>query len=279
VYTSQDKVYAEQLFKLFSAETGIEIRAVYDSEAVKTVGIANRLLAERRRPLCDVFWNNEELRTRQLAAEGVFDEGAGWTAFGYRSRRLVINTNLVSLDQAPRRFRDLTNAVWRGRFAFAYPLFGTTATHFMALRAQEVESDWTTWSRSLAANAPMIVDGNSVVVQQVARGEVAVGMTDFDDIAAGLHEGYSIAAVPIAPDALLIPNTVALVRGSANPDAGRRFMQWLTRPETLHRLVAMGAIEGVEPGRIDEPVLQPNWPVMLRDLEPATAELQGRFLR
>ena len=73
VYTSQDKVYAEELFKLFTGETGVEIRAVYDSEAVKTVGLANRLLAERSRPQCDVFWNNEELRTRQLAADGLFD--------------------------------------------------------------------------------------------------------------------------------------------------------------------------------------------------------------
>ena len=68
VYTSQDKVYAEPLFREFSASTGIEVRAVYDSEAVKTVGIANRLLAERGNPQCDVFWNNEEMRTRQLAA-------------------------------------------------------------------------------------------------------------------------------------------------------------------------------------------------------------------
>ncbi|HAV63599.1 MAG TPA: hypothetical protein DCY13_14690, partial [Verrucomicrobiales bacterium] len=74
VYTSQDKVFAEKLFEQFTAETGIEVRAVYDSEAVKTVGLTSRLIAERRRPQCDVFWNNEELRTRQLVNEGVLVE-------------------------------------------------------------------------------------------------------------------------------------------------------------------------------------------------------------
>lgn len=279
VYTSQDKVYSEALFKMFARETGIDVRAVYDAEAVKTVGIANRLLAEKSHPQCDVFWNNEELRTRQLAAAGVFDESTGWKAFGYRSRRLVINTNLISLTDAPKHFADLTNSVWRGRFAMAYPLFGTTGTHLMALRSRESEADWLAWCKALAANQPMIVDGNSVVVQQVGRAEVAVGMTDFDDIEAGKREGYPIAAVPILSDALLIPNTVGLVRGGPNPDGGRRFIKWLTKPETINRLVELKAIEGSDLTQVKQKTLSPNWPVMLKNLETATTELKQTFLR
>ena len=92
-YCAQDQVYAEKIFADFEKQTGIRVLAVYDSEAVKTVGLANRLLAEQRHPQCDVFWGNEEMRTRLLAAKGVFRETNGWAAFGYRSRRLVINTN------------------------------------------------------------------------------------------------------------------------------------------------------------------------------------------
>src|SRR6266404_3928710 len=83
-YCAQDQVYAEPIFHDFEAETGISVRPVYDNEAVKTVGLANRLLAERRHPQCDVFWGNEEMRTRQLAAQKVFRETNGWAAFGYR---------------------------------------------------------------------------------------------------------------------------------------------------------------------------------------------------
>ena len=39
VYTSQDQVYAEPILQLFERETGIRVRAVYDSEVVKTVGL------------------------------------------------------------------------------------------------------------------------------------------------------------------------------------------------------------------------------------------------
>ena len=133
-YCAQDQTYAGPVFREFQRQTGIKVRAVYDSEAVKTVGLANRLLAERRHPQCDVFWGNEELRTRQLAAAGVFRETNGWGAFGYRSRRIVINTNRLSLAAAPRSLLELTNEAWRGKVALAYPQFGTTATYFHALR-------------------------------------------------------------------------------------------------------------------------------------------------
>src|ERR1051326_9229542 len=46
VYASQDQAYAEPILQDFTKRTGIKVRAVYDSEAVKTVGLANRLLAE-----------------------------------------------------------------------------------------------------------------------------------------------------------------------------------------------------------------------------------------
>src|ERR1019366_6141027 len=134
VYCAQDQVFAEPLLAEFTRQTGIKARAVFDNEAVKTVGLANRLLAEKDHPQCDVFWGNEELRTRQLAAHGVFRATNGFVAFGFRSRRIVINTNKVSLAEAPRTLAELTNAVWRGKVALAYPMFGTTATHFLALR-------------------------------------------------------------------------------------------------------------------------------------------------
>src|ERR1051326_5123413 len=108
VYCAQDQVYAEPVFKTFEKQTGIKVRAVYDNEAVKTVGLANRLLAERSHPQCDVFWGNEEMRTRQLAAQGVFGSSNGWAAFGYRSRRIVINTNFVSERRSPNRPVDNT---------------------------------------------------------------------------------------------------------------------------------------------------------------------------
>jgi iron(III) transport system substrate-binding protein len=278
-YCAQDQVYAEPILREFNQQTGLKARAVYDSEAVKTVGLVNRLLAERQHPQCDVFWGNEELRTRQLAAQGVFRETNGWAAVGYRSRRIVLNTNRLSLAAAPRSLLELTNETWRGKVALAYPQFGTTATHFHALRQHWGHELWQAWCRGLAANKPLLLDGNSVVVRMVGRGEAWIGLTDSDDVAAGQAEGLPLAPLPINDETLLIPNTIAVVRGAPHPDAAQRLFEYLQRPEVVRRLVAADALEGDSAGGVATPTPKVDWNALLRDLEGTTALLNTIFLR
>jgi len=320
IYAAQDQVYAEPILREFEKETGIKVKAVYDSEAVKTVGLANRLLAERSHPQCDVFWGNEEMRTRQLAAQGVFRETNGWAAFGYRSRRIVINTNFVSVGRAelplgqdaqqrvptaPRSLLELTNEIWRGKVALAFPQFGTTATHFHALKQLWGEAAWLAWCRALAANKPFILDGNSVVVKQVARSEAWIGLTDSDDIFAGQREGLPIAALDgrarhsvradsqpdgdgahgvthpttdLMAETLLIPNTVAVIRNAPHPESAQQLFDYLQRREVAEKLVQANALESAA-AATETNTLKPNWGALLRDLETTTKQLNEIFLR
>jgi iron(III) transport system substrate-binding protein len=280
VYTSQDEVFAEPIFREFETQTGIRVRPVFDSEAVKTVGLANRLLTERNNPQCDVFWNNEEFRTRQLAARTIFRPTNGWTQLGYRTRRLVFNTNLLSAANAPRAFSDATNTLWRGKAALAYPLFGTTATHFLALRQLWGDEAWQKWCRALAANQPFLVDGNSVVVKQVARGEAWFGFTDSDDIAGAQREGFPVAAQPVTEETLFVPNTAGVIRNCPHPAAAQRLFEFLSDPNVSQKLVELRALEGatLDPARAATG-LKVDWDPLLRDLDAATEETKQIFLR
>ncbi len=280
VYTSQDEVFAEPIFQEFEKQTGIHVQPVYDSEAVKTVGLVNRLLTEQNNPQCDVFWNNEEFRTRQLAARDIFRPTNGWTHLGYRSRRIVVNTNLLSLANAPRTFSDATNTLWRGKVALAYPLFGTTATHFLALRQLWGDEAWQKWCRALTANQPFLVDGNSVVVKQVARGEAWFGFTDSDDIAGAQREGSPVAALPVTEETLLVPNTVGVIRNCPHPAAAQRLFEFLSDPKVSQKLVELRALEGatLDPARAATG-LKVDWDPLLRDLNNATEETRQIFLR
>lgn len=279
IYCAQDQTFAEPILTEFTRQTGIRARAVFDSEAVKTVGLANRLLSEQAHPQADVFWGNEELRTRQLAARGVFEESDGWTAFGHRSRRLIINTNRLSLTDAPRSLVALTNATWRRKIALAYPLFGTTAAHFLALRQAWTPPIWEAWCRALAENEPFLVDGNSVAARLVSRGEAWIGLTDSDDAAAELAAGAPIAVLPLEAVTLLIPNTVGLIRNAPHPEAARRLAAHLRSPEVLAKLVAGQALEGWTLVVDGTRTLKPDWPALLADLDAATARLKEIFLR
>jgi iron(III) transport system substrate-binding protein len=278
-YCAQDQVFAEPIFREFEKETHIRVRAVFDSEAVKTVGLANKLLAESSHPRCDVFWGNEEMRTRVMASYKAFRETNGWAAFGYRSRRMVINTNHVTLASTPRSLVELTNVAWRGRIALANPQFGTTAAHLHALRQSWGGARWETWCRALAANRPLLVDGNSVVVKLVGAGEAWVGLTDSDDIIAGRQEGLPIAGLPINAETLLIPNTVGVVRDAPNPEPAQRLFEYLQRPQVVEQLMAAGALEGASAAGVSAPTLKVNWNELLGDFESATVKLNEIFLR
>jgi iron(III) transport system substrate-binding protein len=278
-YCAQDQVYAERVFRDFEQQTGIKVRAVFDSEAVKTVGIANRLLAEKNHPQCDVFWGNEEMRTRQLAAAGVFRETNGVATFGYRSRRIVINTNQLPLANAPRSLSDLTNQAWRGKLALAYPQFGTTSTHFHALRQHWGEPAWDAWCRGIAANKPFLVDGNSVVVKLVGAGEAAIGLTDSDDVAVGQKQGFPIVELPMDAETLLIPNTAGVVRGAPHAESARTLFEFLRRESVVQTLVKASALEGTSAKAVSARTLVVDWEHLLRDLEKTTVTLNAIFLR
>jgi len=280
IYTSQDEVYAEPIFKDFEKETGIKVQAVIDSESVKTVGLVNRLIKETNLPQCDVFWNNEEFRTRQLAAHGVFRETNAWVELGYRTRRMFINTNLLSPDKAPRTFSEVTNEIWRGKVAISYPLFGTTSTHFIVWRQHWGDAAWQTWCRALVANQPKIVDGNSIAAKLVAGGEAWIGFADSDDIAAEQHDGKPLLALPVTDETLYLPNTVGVIRNAPHPAEAERLFEYLQQKSVSQKLVDVQALEGVslDPAR-PQPGVKVDWDGLLRDLDTATHEMEKIFLR
>jgi iron(III) transport system substrate-binding protein len=243
VYTSQDQIYAEPLLTEFTRQTGIKVLPVFDSESVKTAGLAHRLIAEKENPRADVFWSNEEMISHHLAELGALDSNA-WITAGYRTRRLVINTNFVSPQNAPKSLAELTNAKWAGKIALAYPIYGTTAAHFVGLRQAWGDERFRAWCKALAANKPFIVDGNSVVVRMVGAGEAWIGLSDSDDFAAGVRNGWPISSVPAGCDLLTIPSSVGIVRGAPHPAEAQAFFKFAQSEDAVKRLVADNALEG-----------------------------------
>lgn len=273
LYCAQDQVFAETILADFSRATGFVVKTVFDSEAVKTVGLANRLIAERDRPMCDIYWGNEELRTRQLLARGVLRSDA-WASFGHRTRVLVAR----SAADLPGSFTELTNSRWRGKISLAYPLFGSTCTHFLVLRHRWGVPAWKVWCQALAANRPFLEEGNSQVVRRLQRSEVKVGFTDSDDVQAAHREGADLAVALDGTETLRLPNTVALVSGRSERPEVRRLFDYLQSPEVRQKLITMGALDPEFEGT-GSVGLDPNWSEILASLNSAIAELQDIFRR
>ena len=259
VYTALDRMFSEPILKRFEQQTGIRVRAKYDTESTKTVGLVNAIRAERRRPRCDVFWNNEIVNTIRLKQEGLLapfrpraaeafpaefrDADGYWTGFAARARVLVVNTNLVPVERLPDSVFDLADPAWKGRVGLAKPLFGTTATHAACLYSVLGPERTSVFLRDLERNAVQVQAGNRAVALSVGAGALAFGLTDTDD--AMIERGLGSPVRIVFPDAgagqvgvLFIPNSVALVAGAPQPEYGRALIEYLLSPEVEATLAA-----------------------------------------
>ena len=259
VYCALDLDLAEPVFAVFEGETHIKVDIVADTEATKTTGLVNRLIAERDNPRADVFWNNEVVQTIRLQREGLLEayrspsaDGIGakwrdadnyWTGFAARGRVLIVNTGEHGETDLPDSVNDLTAARYRDSAALARPLFGTTLSHMVALAAADADA-MHRFIEGCITNQVHIESSNGAVARAVAEGRCRIGLTDTDDVRRQLDERKPVCMV--WPDqgenhdgALLIPNSVCLIRNARNPDLARQLIDFLLSPR-VEQMLAEG---------------------------------------
>jgi iron(III) transport system substrate-binding protein len=256
VYTALDQEFSQPIFAQFTSESGVAVRPKYDTESTKTVGLTNVIITESERPRCDLFWNNEILNTLRLERQGLLrsyktpaasnyptsarSPAGMWHGFAARARVLVVNTNRVPEDRRPKSIRDLADPQWYEECAIAKPLFGTTATHAACLFAAWGDDKAREFLLSVKRNA-RIMSGNKQVAQAVSSGSIAFGLTDTDDAIVEIERGMPVTIVypdqsEGQPGTLFIPNTLALIKGSPNPEAANKLLDYLLSSDVERRL-------------------------------------------
>lgn len=258
IYTSVDQPISEPILREFEKQSGIEVQIRTDTEASKSVGLAERLRAEKDNPVCDVWWGNEIFHTIRLADEGVlapYDSSAGkdipdqfkdpqgkWYAAGLRARVICYwggwrTTSLPLLipeiEHLPRYYGDV---------ALARPTAGTTGGHVAALYVLWGQDRADAFFRKLREGGVKLLGGNAMVARAVGDKTAHIGLTDNDDVVAIKAAGGNIAQ--LVPDqgsngigTLTMPTTVALVAGAPHADAARKLIDYLLTPAVEQKLI------------------------------------------
>lgn len=256
VYVSVDEQFAREILAAFEKQSGIPCKPLFDTEAGKTTGLVRRIEAERDHPRADVFWSSEVFNTILLARAGLLtayepptaadvpaeyrDPAGYWTGMGLRGRVIGINTRLLPVADAPQKWADLADPRWKGKVAIANPLFGTTRGHVAAMRALWGDAEFRAFLQKLRENGVIVADGNMSATRLVASGEAVMCATDTDDVLVLRAGGSPVEAMyPDMGDGgtLLIPSTVAVVRGGPNPEAAHRLVDYLASAE-VERMLA-----------------------------------------
>lgn len=268
LYTSVDRQYAAPLLDAFERRRPeITITRRFDVEASKTLGLVTRLMEEQKNPRCDLFWNSEILHTIRMQRAGMLQarrwkipagwkpgylaSDGSWIGFAPRARVLLVHTKSIpEAKERPSRVADLADPKWKGKCAVAFPLFGTTATHFAVL-ASRMGDQADSFLQKVADNA-LVLSGNKQVADAVASGQVAFGLTDTDDAQVAKEQGAPVEIIfpdqPTGPDdqeaigTLFIPGTVAILKNAPHPIAAQWLADALIDQETEKRLtMALGS--------------------------------------
>jgi len=315
VYCAQDREFAEPILEGFRSSAGLDVATKFDTEAQKSVSLYEEIVREQGRPRCDVFWNNEVVNTVRLHRAGLLEPITAdpgdfpawtrpshglWRVFAARPRVLLVNTNLVPSAERPKSLLELTDRKWAGRLAMAKPQFGTTATQAASLFDVLGDEPAKAFYRGLRANAVAVMAGNKPAAQAVADGRYAVGLTDSDDAVGEIDAGRPVAMIlpdrdghPAHPrlGTLLIPNTLAVIRGGPNPANAQTLVKELLAPATEKRLAEGGgwqvplnpavnaklhpALDGVSTAK----PMAVNWEAAADHLEAAQTFLREEFAR
>jgi len=255
VYTSVDQIFSEPILKGFEKETGITVKAVYDTEETKSTGVLNRLIAEKDNPQCDVFWSGDPVRTIVLKNKSITssyqsavaddiamvfkDPEHNWTGFSARARVLIYNKDLLEEADVPKSILDLIKEQYRGNVAIANPLFGTTTFHISALFIAMGDEKAKQFLTDLKNNEVIIATSNGDVKKRVVQGEVSCGLTDTDDAYEAIKEGANIGIVFLDQQgigSLIMPNTVNLIKNSRHSKNGKKLIDYLLSKETEAKL-------------------------------------------
>lgn len=133
------------------------------------------------------------------------------------------NTNFVKAADAPRRFSDLLDRKWKGRFALN--VLGGAPFDLLALDIGEKKM--LSLVRGLLANRPVLKGGTPAVSGAITTGEAWLGISAFLNVErarrAGEPQDYRFADdfVPVMPLHIFVPEQ------APHPNTARLFAAWL----------------------------------------------------
>jgi len=216
--------------------------------------------------LADVLWTSEVPDFYNMKKEGMleqytpsnfkelinpFDDYDGhFTAARLGTLGIVFNTKFIK--KTPATWQDLFGKDYNGAFGIADPALSGTAYMSIALLVKQFGWEFI---EQLAGNKAKMGKGSGQVIDDTASGELVaclgVDYITLDKMKKGAPLSYAFA-----PEVLVVPSPVAIIKGTPNISAAKKFVDFLLSKEAQEII----ASEGTLPVRNDV-ALSPGLPV------------------
>ena len=202
-----------------------------------------KIAAEREsgKILADVLWTSEVPDFYQLKGQDVLmkymptemkslinplpDHDGSFTAVRLGTLGIAYNTRHVK--ETPKSWDDLKKPAFKGAFGIANPALSGTA--YMSVAVLSKTFGWG-YFEALRANGAKMGKGSGQVVDDTASGDL-LGSLAVDYITLDKVDKGANLAMVFPPEMLVIPSPIAIFKNTPNPDAAKKFVDFVLSKE------------------------------------------------
>ena len=211
--------------------------------------LLTRLNAEKARPRADVLVGPdadnfdayldlfESYKSKEDAAFPRAAVGPDNKYYGFSTnfQAFIVNTKMLAADKAPQSWSDLAKPEFKGKVVMANPAQSGSAYSQMQQILQLY--NWEMMDKII--NTATFVTSSRLAYQNVAKGEMPVGLTSEFNIVASQAEGLPVVAVYPKDGTALINDASGIIKGGPNPDGAKKFLDFVNSKPAHQMIVAI----------------------------------------
>ena len=211
--------------------------------------LLTRMKAERNNPRGDIFTGPDtdvfdgsiNLYAPYTSTEAAaFDAAAhhpGGLYYGFSTnfQVMIVNTKMMPLEQAPKTWADLAKPEFKGKFLMANPAQSGSA--FSQLHQIVGLHGWDLMDKII--NNATFVSSSKLAFQNIAKGEMPIGLTSEFNVVQAKEDGNPVAAVYPADGTALINDASGIIKGGPNPANAQKFLDYICSKEAHEILVSI----------------------------------------
>lgn len=252
VYSVHPSDLMDDISEGFYEKTGVEVEFINPRSA-----IGEKIKSEKENPQADVMYGAPTPTFLDLKNADCFDQyepaWAGDLKESYKDKdgyfygtiqtpvMMFYNTEIMTEEEAPKDWFDLADPQYKDKIitrdSIAISMGTTVACIVDYLSQKEGEkAAWKFWE-DFDNNVKSYDNVSSLIMQAVGKGQAPIGISVLNDIMNNVVKN-KLPLKPIYPESgsVIIIDSVALIKGAKNPEAAKRFIDYVGSAEIQSKL-------------------------------------------
>lgn len=171
--------------------------------------------------------------SEKIAAELKNSDGY-YTTLSLPVMVLAYNNEVITEAKAPKTFKEMTDAKWKGQFSTGSPL--ASGTNFTTVAFLQKVYGWD-YFKSLKKNETISEGGNGAVVRRLQTKERPVGWVLLENVLRFQDTDKRIQFVIPEDGAVIQNNVIAINQKTKSKEAAQKFVEWMFGPDGQQAMI------------------------------------------